>query len=64
MSIHKTLVLRQFAIIILLLTASSACSAVAQTAPELICPATSSRTIVDFDRNWKFSKGDFPAGNP
>src|SRR5579862_1235300 len=36
-------------------------SASAQSSSDTITPAPASRTIMDFDRDWKFSKGDFPA---
>ena len=44
-----------------LLSTTGVYLAAAQTATDLITPAPASRTIVDFDRNWKFSRGDFPA---
>jgi beta-galactosidase len=57
----KTAVLRRLAIIALILATIGTRPATAQSSADLITPASVSRTILDFDRDWKFSKGDFPA---
>lgn len=36
-------------------------NAIAQSSSDRVGPAAKSRTVADFDRDWKFSRGDFPA---